>query len=200
MHTRSLLMSLALAAGCGDKDGDDTSGGEEASAAESSGARLSRHLRGTFDSEEQSREQPTYYAISLVTCQIEAPELGDDVLYVEQAVMDTPEAPYRQRLYVIETVDDTTALSRVFELTDPDAWIGTCSGDAVPSAGAGDAEEKVGCAVEMVISGEQLVGGTVGTDCATDLNGADHATSEITLDAERLESWDRGFFADGAQA
>ena len=31
-----------------------------------------------------------------------APELGEDVVYVEQAVMDNAEQPYRQRLYVLD--------------------------------------------------------------------------------------------------
>ena len=43
-------------------------------------------------------------------------------------------------------------------------------------------------------------GGTVGTGCASTLRGAAYATSEVELFPDRLETWDRGYDAGGAQA
>ena len=63
-------------------------------------AELAVWLSGTFDSSEQAAEDYSYYAVQLVACPVEAPELGANVLYIEQALADTPEDPYRQRLYV----------------------------------------------------------------------------------------------------
>jgi len=169
-------------------------------AVESSGARLSRHLIGRFDSAEQAAaDAENYYPISLVMCRAEAPDIGRDVLYVEQAVVGREDAPYRQRLYVIEDIDAQRARSRIFELSEPDAFVGACD-SGVPTASAAEATEKPGCAVEMTWAGATAAGGTQGTGCATALNGAAYATSEITLAVGALTSWDRGFFADGEQA
>ncbi|MEL6346641.1 MAG: chromophore lyase CpcT/CpeT [Myxococcota bacterium] len=180
-----------------DGESEDTATG---AASLTAGQELSRHLRGRFDSLAQSKTDPTYFAIQLETCRATVPELGDDVLYVEQASMDTLQAPYRQRVYVIEEIDETTARSRIFEIRGEDGFIGACANAPVTGLSASALVEKPGCAVEMTWDGKTFSGGTLGTDCETDINGAAYATSEITIDADTLESWDRGFFDDDTQA
>ncbi|HZX43659.1 MAG TPA: CpcT/CpeT family chromophore lyase, partial [Myxococcaceae bacterium] len=58
-----------------------------------------RLLEGRFDSADQARSSPGYQAIQLVACAADVPTLGQRVLYVEQARLDAPEAPIRQRVY-----------------------------------------------------------------------------------------------------
>ena len=44
-----------------------------------------------------------------------------------------------------------------------------------------------------------FTGGTIGDGCASTLSGADHATSEVRVEADAIRSWDRGFNASGTQ-
>ena len=157
-------------------------------------------LVGTFDSSEQALSNPTYYAVQLKACRVEAPELGDNVLYIEQALVDTPNAPYRQRLYLLETIDEDTVQSSIFELTNPNAAVGLCNTDELGSFSASDAILKAGCEVILDWDGEGFLGETGEASCPSDLNGASYATSEVLTRPDRIESWDRGWFDNGTQA
>lgn len=168
-------------------------------------ARLARYLEGRYDSKDQSKTDKTYFAISLAICPVNAPELGERVLYVEQARMGA--LPYRQRLYVVEPVGTDAARSRVFELGDPGSFIGACMLSERPTIAAKDTTERPGCVVEMHWNGSAFVGHTPdakwngtafepdpsGARCGSDLEGASYATTEVTLDEVGLKSWDRGW-------
>lgn len=162
---------------------------------------LARLLDGSFDSVAQAAANPAYYSVRLEVCSIAAPELGSRVLYVEQALMKRLEAPYRQRVYVLEPGDplETRASGRVFALTNPKAAIGACANGRSLTLGAQDVVEQPGCALTLRLEGDRLMGGTVGTACPSELNGASYTTSDVVVSASGLESWDRGFAADGTQ-
>jgi CpeT protein len=190
------LVAAALAAGCGEPvDTADTGALEQDSIAPT----YFRYLQGTFDSADQAAEDPSYYAISLKMCPVDAPGLGELALYVEQAAIG--DAPYRQRVYVIEEGEDpaTQAVSVIYELQSPFAWAGFCDGEstATGTVEASYATKLEGCDVTMTWDGESFAGGTVEGACLNDWSGATYATSEVTLGTERLESWDQGWDADG---
>lgn len=189
------------AGGAGGFGGSDGSGGETGTRAPVDEA--FRMLTGRFDSKDQADTAPAYYAVQLQTCVVSAPELGERVLYVEQALMTKLGSPYRQRLFAIEGVAGTPSEveSRVYELTQPKAAVGLCSQDPSKTFTAADAIAREGCTVRLSWNAEAkaFVGGTNGKACASDLNGASYATSEVTLDAEGLESWDRGYDSSDVQ-
>ena len=162
---------------------------------------LSDHLIGHFDSSEQAQANPAYYAVQLKTCRVSADELGADVLYVEQALIDTPRRPYRQRLYSIMTASEgsMTAISAIYTLVDPDAVVGLCDEEGVFTFEPYDYELKDGCQVEMTYDAGVFTGQTEEGTCKSDLNGATYATSIVTTDGERIESLDRGYNASGIQ-
>jgi CpeT protein len=164
-------------------------------------AQLARLLIGTFDSAAQSAtDAENYKPISLKICEVTAPTLGPKVLYVEQAVQTALDKPYRQRLYVIEAgADAATAISRVLELKNPVPAVGLCDKPERATFVAADAEEKIGCAVVMALTGEGFTGGTKGNGCPSALRGASYATSEVTLNDKGMQSWDRGYDTAGAQ-
>ena len=85
---------------------------------------LESWLTGHFSSARQSIEQPTYFDISLAMCPVSAPELGDRVLYVEQAM--NGQSPYRQRLYVLAAAEEDDSILRtlVYTLGNPAAFTG----------------------------------------------------------------------------
>ena len=195
----SLLIS-ALIIGCG----TDTSSGPEASASPAADQASLRAdavyelLQGHFDSSDQAIDDPTYFDISLKMCPVDAPWLGERVLYVEQAVSSRLAEPYRQRLYVIAPLGNDV-VSRVFELTAPQAFIGLCDQDGVSVVNEGDASIKSGCEVYLAEQGETYIGGTAGKGCLATLNGASYAASDVTLKDGEVTSWDRGYDAQDNQ-
>ena len=165
--------------------------------------RLEAFLTGRFDSSLQSVEQPQYYPIQLLTCAVEAPGLGGRVLYVEQASMDSLNAPYRQRLYVLESDEEMkSATTTVYSMVEPGDWIGLCDEAGVVTIDADEVEIREGCGVQLLWDGDtgSFEGGTVGEACSSTLGGASYATSEVLMSQDYLHSWDRGFDANGFQA
>lgn len=150
------------------------------------------HLEGRFDSQEQSEADWNYYAISLVMCQVDAPEIGDTVLYVEQAQMESLDQPYRQRLYLLEAGEEGEVVSSVYELNNPADAIGLCDGEQ-GSFTADEVELKDGCAVYLSWDGEGFYGETETGTCASSLNGASYATSIVEMDMGQISSWDQGW-------
>jgi CpeT protein len=209
----SLLLFLSLLACAPDQEGSSGTDqpGPDAGAladagtpdagppADATAQRLFQLLHGRFDSSEQASANAAYLAVQLETCVVDAPEFGTRVLYVEQAVMGSLGQPYRQRLYVVEQGEAAnTARSRVFEFVRPADWVGSCALDALALLPE-DVEERVGCDVVLTWDGSSFSGGTSGQDCASTLQGASYATSQVTLQQDQLLSWDRGFDAQGRQ-
>ena len=59
-------------------------------------------------------------------------------------------------------------------------------------------EVRQGCAVILAKeSRKAFSGSTVDEECTSSLRGATFATSEVTVTKDRIESWDRGFDAEG---
>lgn len=161
-------------------------------------ARVYAALLGRFDSRAQSIRDPQYFAIQLLTCEVSVPDLGPRVMYVEQARMDALDAPYRQRLYVVEAEEGGVS-SRVFEFNNPAMVTGLCANPASADVRPKDLVERAGCAVHLRAVGDHFEGGTRGQECESTLMGASYATSEVILRDDGLESWDRGFNAQGRQ-
>ncbi|HEU4408818.1 MAG TPA: CpcT/CpeT family chromophore lyase, partial [Polyangiaceae bacterium] len=111
-----------------------------AEAVEPAAARLHRLLIGRYDSSAQAASDAEFRVIHLTVCPADAPELGDRVLYVEQAAAEALDKPYRQRLYVVEAgaKGPASARSRVFELRAPEAAVGACARPERPRFAAAD--------------------------------------------------------------
>lgn len=205
-HWTLALALTPLLAACGDEKMDDTEAtGDTAAPVDleaQTADRLAGWLEGDYDSADHEARDYNYYAISLRMCAIDLPELGERVLYVEQALMDDTSAPYRQRLYRVVPRDDTTAISEVWQATDDatdDALVGLCDDPSAFDFDATDFEERTGCGVVMTWDDSGFVGGTNEDACLSDLNGATYATAEVTLEPDMLTSWDRGFDAEDEQ-
>ena len=201
VRTAPFVALVSLLAGCA-ADPTDVPPPEEA-VEDVLADRLYDWLVGSFNSERQSEDDPRYFAISLVACPVDAPELGERVLYIEQATMDSPDQPYRQRLYVVDADDEAgEGWTEIHSLLDPAAAVGLCEDADTASYAADEVELRDGCGVFVTwdADAESFVGGTEGTDCASTIGGASWATSGVTILSDRIESWDRGFGSDGQQA
>lgn len=179
--------------------------GTPAAGAESAGVaeEVAALLTGTFDSKAQAEANPEgFRAVRLVAVRVPGSRLGSGspVLYVEQAVVATPDKPYRLRFYRIEETADGGVVSRVFEPKETLAVSGKWRDPAdLALHGPGDVVERIGCAVRLKKTAEGWEGGTEGTNCPSALSGARYATSRTKLSAGRMESWDRGYDLEDRQ-
>lgn len=213
MRIRLLALSataLALACGAPEPDPEETdratapadTGTGNADRAEQTADRLALWLSGDYDSADQEAADFNYYGISLRMCRVSLPALGERVLYVEQALLSDLDRPYRQRLYRVLPVDDTTAVSEVWQAVSPgrEAGLrGLCDDPDSFEFGAADFEQRDGCAVTLTWNGSSFVGSTTADACLSSLNGATYATAEVTLAPDLLTSWDRGYDSDDRQ-
>ena len=160
-------------------------------------------LAGTFDSKAQADADPkAFKAVRLVSVRVPKSRLGDGapVLYLEQALIATPNKPYRQRFYRLEATADGGVISRVFEPKDPIVVSGKWRDPAdLALFGPGDVVERIGCAVRLKRATEGWTGGTEGTNCPSALSGARYAESDVRLYPGRMETWDRGFDVNDLQ-
>lgn len=198
----ALAGGLVCALGCAPAAANATDGDASVDAASQDSAaadrtraprQLAQWLEGRFDSAAQATRDRRYFDVTLAICSVSAPSVGSIALYVEQAMRGR--APYRQRLYVIGAGADgaRVAESRVFEFVDPASVVGLCDREGTATIDAESVTERAGCTVTLALDGDRFTGTTSGHECLSTLMGASYATTQITLDAQRLESWDRGF-------
>ena len=158
-------------------------------------------MTGSFSSAAQAADDPDYYHISLEMASMWQDREGEYWIYVEQAVAATKDQPYRQRVYRLSKGPDGVFESAVYLLPEPEQAIGAWNSDA-PLAGIAPADLQLrdGCTVFLKrVDENRFAGGTRGTECASNLRGAAYATSDVIVTPEGIESWDRGFDAEGTQ-
>ncbi|QDU65398.1 chromophore lyase CpcT/CpeT [Engelhardtia mirabilis] len=162
---------------------------------------LAHWMVGSFDSADQAAQAPDdYLDIHLETVRIWTDRSDGPWLYVEQAAATALDRPYRQRVYHLVR-DGAGVRSDVYELPgDPLALAGAWR-DPARLAGLGprDLIRREGCSIWLRRTPTGWVGSTRGQDCASSLGDAVYATSEVTITATSLSSWDRGFDANGEQ-
>ncbi len=163
--------------------------------------RLTNFLTGHFSSAEQAAADKNFRPVVLHVVRIWPQRSDGPWLYVEQALADAPEQPYRQRVYQLARRDAAVLESRVFTLADPVAATGAWKkplplSELTPA----NLSARDGCTVFLRETPDgSFVGSTEGNGCASDLRGASYATSEVTLTATEMVSWDRGYNAAGRQ-
>ncbi|RMG73085.1 MAG: hypothetical protein D6722_04210 [Bacteroidetes bacterium] len=163
-------------------------------------AQLLAMMSGTFSSEEQARADTLFYNINLVMVPIWEQDPQAKWLYVEQAVTEYIDRPYRQRVYRLSATADGMIESRVFELTDPARYI-----HAWDTPGLFDQLKpdslllREGCAVFLKKDGNCFAGSTHDKDCGSTLRGATYATSKVRVCEDGIVSWDQGWDAEDQQ-
>lgn len=186
----------AMAAGCASRSPkvDEASPGLGA---------LVSWMSGSFSSAAQAAEDPENYRdVRLHMTPMWTDRSDGPWLYVEQAMATSLDKPYRQRVYRLSKGKvKATFESAVFELPgDPLVFAGAWK---TPELVAGltpqDLTQKQGCSIILQFGDGAFRGSTLGTDCLSTLRGAAYATSEVTIESDRLISWDRGFDGDGWQ-
>jgi len=121
-------------------------------------------------------------------------------LYVEQAAGNSADKPYRQRVYRLYRESDNTLVSAIYTFQNPLRFAGAYkSANPLSSLTPDSLDLKSGCEVFLQKQGDGFIGTTRIKTCPSELRGAAYATSEVTINATEMRSWDRGFNAQGEQ-
>ncbi len=189
------MLTFMFMIACGEKDSDTGTVENEFDVL----AEFASQLSGAFDSSAQASENPQYYDVSLQACQIEVDGLDGITLYVEQALSDQLDSPYRQRVYQLTQINKSEVRSEIFELLRPVGMIGHCSEISELELSTDDIVLKEGCAVELEWNGKGFDGQTAIGTCLSDMNGATYATSVVETSPEMISSWDQGWDSNDEQ-
>ena len=154
-------------------------------------------MQGSFNSQIQSEVDSTYFNISLHMYPIW--EDKGNFLYVEQALNSKQDKPYRQRIYEVTRLNDSTFSSAIYKLDVDSLWIGKWKTPAAfDSISLKDISLKSGCEVLLTrLEPNYFAGETGEKTCESKLYGAQYATSEVEIFEDKIISWDRGFDAEG---
>lgn len=160
---------------------------------------LHRMMQGYYNSSAQAQADADFYNISLKMLPIWTDR--GYFLYVEQALADRQDKPYRVRVYRLVQRSFSEVASEIYTLKDEAAWIGKWTdAHAFDHMSMDDLELKEGCDVIITrMAPNRYEGYTIGNACPSDLRGAKHATTAVTITPKRMSSWDQGFDAFGKQ-
>ncbi|TAE08285.1 MAG: hypothetical protein EAZ95_17390 [Bacteroidetes bacterium] len=158
-----------------------------------------QYLQGHFSSEEQAKQDTAFFHITLKIAPIWKKRKGEYWLYVEQATARKPEKPYRQRVYQLKK-EGKKIVSYIYTLDKPLRFAGEYAKDEpLQNLTPDSLQLKQGCEVLLSKIGKSFSGATQKQTCPSELSGAAYATSEVTLDAQKMISWDRGWDKAGKQ-
>jgi CpeT protein len=159
-------------------------------------------MTGSFSSQEQAQMDTSFYDIRLQMVRIWPERHDGKWLYVEQAAAQSLESPYRQRVYHLTRVNDSTFKSSTYSFNNPLRFAGDRKKDTPLSNFSPDSlMEREGCSIFLTKKEENdaFVGSTVGKNCLSTLRGTSYATSEVIITEGGLSTWDRGFNEKGEQ-
>lgn len=156
-------------------------------------------MQGEYSSEKQSIEDSTYFNISLRMIPIWKDR--GHFLYVEQAMFENQDKPYRVRIYRLSQKGSNEFISEVFTLRNEKEWIGKWkTPESFDALSLDDLELKSGCEVVLKRNSKnKYIGETGATSCKSELRGASYATSKVSVLKKKILSWDQGFDAEGKQ-
>jgi hypothetical protein len=155
-------------------------------------------MQGTYTSEKQAIEDKEYFNISLRMIPIWKDR--GNYLYVEQAMFEKQESPYRVRIYKVYQRGNEF-VSEIYTLKNEKEWIGKWqTPEAFDALSEKEIELKPGCEVILRKQTDgNFVGQTGNKTCSSELRGASYASSIVTVTPTQIISWDQGFDKEDKQ-
>lgn len=155
---------------------------------------LASYMEGSFSSENQSKLDTTYFHITLDMKKVALKGSDEIWLYVEQTAASTPNKPYRQRFYHLQQVNDSTFTSSIYTMEEPEKYIGGHKNTKLfNDFSSENLAELEGCSIELVYRDGIFKGKTEEGACKNSWGAASYATSEVTIEKDKMMSWDRGW-------
>lgn len=162
---------------------------------------LYSYMAGEFSSGEQATADSAFFHVMLRMVPVWKDAKDGYWLYVEQSIADAQDTPYRQRIYHLYLGDDTSIISKVYEIKNPKQYTGGwMDRHKLESLTRESLIDRTGCEIYLHKQADQsFSGSTPGRQCLSSLRGATYATSEVTIYPDKVLSWDRGWDADDHQ-
>ncbi|MGA7933550.1 MAG: chromophore lyase CpcT/CpeT [Kovacikia sp.] len=170
---------------------------------------MASRLEGIMDTSAQAVANPKAPQVRMTTCRVTVANAvprsqgssGETVvLYQEQALFRDLTKPYRQRfLQISPSLYSQSVRSRSFKPANPSLWTGFCN---KPAADRVLQPKDLGspvCDVFLKRSGQDYIGNTPVNGCLANFRGAVRITNHIELSTTGMDTWDRGFDANGKQ-
>lgn len=176
----------------------------QAAPLEEQATEVADRLVGTLSTVHQALTSRRVADVRMVTCPVTvtdaAPAPGVSFLYQEQAIALNPEQPYRQRFLRIAPYPASQSVeSTAWKPPELAPWVGLCQKPlAQRRVRLADLGSPL-CQVYLKPTGDRFVGATPPEGCPANFRGATRVTNQIVLEADRMETWDRGFDAAGQQ-
>ena len=162
---------------------------------------LAYTMAGSYTSAEQAQADTSYFEIELEMVRIWPKRRDGAWFYVEQATADSKAKPYRQRVYHVQEVNDSTFTSNILTIKGGELLYGAFADPVRLERLNPDSLERLdGCAITLHRKGNTYTGSTHDRDCPSKRGKAVYTTSEVVLSSDRMVSWDRGWDAEGKQA
>lgn len=161
---------------------------------------VASYLVGTMDTSARAAIDRDAADVRMTTCPIRVADTNTIFLYQEQALSLNLDRPYRQRfLEIAPSADNLGVESMTYKPANPEAWIGLCDRPEVDRiVSVPDFGEKI-CTITLQKDEEGYWGSTPEEGCPTDYRGAVRVTNQVRLTETTMETWDRGFDAQGNQ-
>lgn len=165
---------------------------------------VAAYLEGVMTTNTQANNNPDFVGVQMTTCRITITEATPDAVYLyqEQALSTDLSEPYRQRFLQIVSGDDNRVDTRSYKPEAPEQWTGFCERaeeDTLPLVNA----IALGTPVCTVSLRPAAIGGFVGSTpaggCRANVRGASSITNVVVLHEDGMDTWDRGFDANGNQ-
>jgi hypothetical protein len=163
--------------------------------------KLAGTMAGEYSSEAQAKADTNYFHIMLRMKPIWKDNPDGFWFYVEQSVATAQQKPYRQRVYHLYLNDDTTIVSKVYEIKNPLKYtLGWKESGKLAGLTPDSLVDRQGCGIYLhKRSSGTFTGSTPGKECLSSLRGATYATSEVAVYSDKLVSWDRGWNKEDKQ-
>lgn len=161
---------------------------------------VATHLVGIMETSAQAATNPDAPSVRMTTCRVRVEARDSVFLYQEQALTQRLQKPYRQRfLQLAPSAAENSIESKAFKPLDPQRWIGLCDRAEEQRILQPSDLIEAGCSVFLVPVNQIYVGNTQAGGCATNFRGAVRITNTVFLHAAGMDTWDRGFDAQGNQ-
>ena len=129
----------------------------------------------------------TYLAVA---CAVDAPGIGAQVIYVEDAFLGRAARPYAQRLLAVDSADGAARV-REFAFIDPESAVGLC-GQHARAVFRSNTVERTGCELVLRRNGARVEGAVEGSGCASRINDAHHVERALRSEDDAVELRERG--------
>jgi hypothetical protein len=168
---------------------------------------VASYLTGVMETSAQAEASPGSPSVRMTACVVEVADAKEITqrspsifLYQEQAMTDKLYKPYRQRfLQISPSADSQKVESATFIPPKPEAWANLCN---KPQSERQVTVKDIGeyrCSVFLELAGSRYIGKTQPDGCPVNYRGAVKVTNSITLDAESMDTLDRGYDQEGNQ-